>query len=81
MALKSDDSDLSKTWLRTTLGGNGDYYIEMIWENEDGIRYSRAVRVSTSGGYTRDVNVRIAVAELWRAMENAGLNEFLEDEE
>lgn len=81
MALKSDDSDLTKTWLRTTLGGNGDYYIEMIWENEDGIRDSRAVRVSTSGGYTRDVNVRIAVAELWRAMENAGLNEFLEDEE
>jgi hypothetical protein len=81
MALKSDDSDIRKSWLRTMLGGNGDFYIEIITENEDGIRDSMCVRVSTSGGYTRDTDVKIAVAELFRAMENAGLNNFIEDDQ
>lgn len=79
MALKSDDSDLTKTWLRTTFGGNGDYYVELIWENEEGIRDSRAVRISTSGGYTKDSNVKVAISQLHWAMEDAGLNEFVDD--
>jgi hypothetical protein len=79
MAIKSDDSDIRKTWLRTALGGNGDYYIEVVSENEEGIKESKAVRVSTSGGYTKDVEVKIAVANLFRAMEKAGLNEFVDE--
>lgn len=79
MAIKSDDSDIRKTWLRTALGGNGDYYIEVVSENEEGIKESKAVRVSTSGGYTKDVDVKIAVANLFRAMEKAGLNGFVDE--
>lgn len=78
MALASDDSDIKKTWLRTFLGGNGDFYIEVIAENEEGFIESKAVRVSTSGGYCKDPEVKVAVANLYRAMEKAGLNEFLE---
>jgi len=79
MAIKSDDSDIRKTWLRTTLGGNGDFYIEIISENKDGLKESTAVRVAMSDGYTKNTEVKTAVANLYRAMENAGLNGFIED--
>jgi hypothetical protein len=78
MAIKSDDSDIKKTWFRTMLGGNGDFYLEVISENDEGIRESKAVRVSTSGGYTKDSDVKVAIANLYRAMEKAGLNDFVE---
>lgn len=77
MAIKSDDSDIQKTWLRTALGGNGDYYIEVVSENEQGLKESKSVRISTSGGYTKDSDVKVAVANLFRAMEKAGLNDFI----
>jgi hypothetical protein len=80
MAIKSDDSDLSKTWLKTGLGGNCDYYITLIFENEEGLKESKSVRISTSGGYTKSSRVKIAIAELHRALEEANLNDFPDDE-
>ena len=79
MAIKSDDFDLHKTWLRTTLGGNGDYYIEIVSENDKGLKESKSVRISTSGGYTKNSEIKIAISNLYLAMEKAGLNGFIED--
>jgi hypothetical protein len=79
MAIKSDDSDIKPSWFRTSLGGNGDFYLEIIFENEQGLKENKTVRVSTSGGYTKDSDVKIAIANLFRAMENAGLNEFVDE--
>lgn len=76
MAIKSDDSDLDKTWFRTILGGNGDFYLVTVFENEQGLKESKSVRVSTSGGNTKNSEVKVAVANLWRVMEEAGLNDF-----
>lgn len=76
MALKSDDSDLRKTWLTTELGFNGDYYLTIISEI-DGLKSTSSVRISTSGG-NAPTDVRIAVADLFRAMDRFGLNEYPE---
>ena len=78
MALLTDDCDLHTNYLRTAIGGNGDYYIEIIYV-EDGINKSKSVRISTSGGICKDSDVKIAVANLYRAMEKAGLNDFVEN--
>ncbi len=74
MAILTDDCDIRTAYLRTFMGGNGDYYIEII-EEVEGVKKLSCVRVSTSGG-NAPTDVKIAVAELYRAMEKAGLNEF-----
>jgi len=75
MALKSDDSDIEKNWLHMILGGNGDYYIRIVSEDENGIKTAKGVRVSTSGGYAPS-DVKVAAAELFRALEKHKLNEY-----
>lgn len=75
MALLTDDCDINTTYLRTFVGGNGDYYIEII-DVEDGIKKPRCVRIATSGGICKDADVKVAVAKLHWVMENAGLNEY-----
>ena len=75
MAIKSDDFDIRKSWLTTTLGGNGDYYIQVIEEDKQGIKTVNSTRICMSGGYPPS-EVRIAVAELYRAMEKHNLNEY-----
>lgn len=74
MAILTDDCDMNETYLRTMLGGNGDYYIQLI-ERKDGINTVSYTRVSTSGGNAPS-KVKIAVANLFRVMEEEGLNEF-----
>lgn len=74
MALKSDDSDIQPAWLTTQLGENGDYYVTIISEI-DGLKTTKTVRVSTSGGYAPS-DVKIAVANLFRAMEICNLNTY-----
>lgn len=78
MAIRDDD--FNKVWFRITLGGNGDYYPELIWEDKDGIRHFKTIRICTSGSKI-DVDVRIKIAELYRQMEKLGLNEYPDDEE
>ena len=76
MAIKSDDSDIRETWLTTEAGGNGDYYVNIFRKEKDGNIRSDSVRISTSGGYTnKHKDVILAVANLYREMEKAGLNE------
>jgi hypothetical protein len=74
MALKSDDSDIKKAWLMTSEGGNGDYYISIISEN-NGLKEVASVRISTSGG-NAPLDVKIAVADLYRCMRECSLNEY-----
>jgi hypothetical protein len=73
MALLTDDCDYNDIYMVTSLGGNGDYYISLI-DKKDNLR--KTIRVSTSGG-NAPTEVKIAVANLYRAMEAAGLNECL----
>jgi hypothetical protein len=71
MALLTDDCDIYDIHLMTILGGNGDYYISIIDKKDN---TNKTIRISTSGGFAPS-RVKIAVAELYRAMEDAGLNE------
>lgn len=74
MVIKSDDFDFEETYFETLQGGNGDYYLRITWINEKGLKENKAVRVSMSGGHTKNSDVKIAIARLYQAMEKAGLN-------
>jgi hypothetical protein len=77
MALKSDDSDLNKTWLQTHFGGNGDYYLTIISEDHEGIKSTNTVRIAMSGGFTpRESNIKLLVSQLHWEMEKFNLNEY-----
>lgn len=73
MALRSDDSDIRPAWLQVELGGNGDYYLK-VTEEIQGLRIATSCRISTSGG-NAPLEVRTAIAELFRALEKSNLNE------
>lgn len=75
MALLSDDCDVKEVYMRTMLGGNGDYYLELTLD-EHGDRISICTRISTGGNAPSEV--KIAMAELFRAMEKHGLNEYID---
>ncbi len=80
MALLTDDMDIETTYLRVLLGGNGDYYPQIMWVDDDGIRHFKGMRISTSGG-NAPTDVKIAIAELYRALEKHGLNEHPIDDD
>lgn len=67
MALKSDDFDIRKSWLRCHWGGNGDPYIVIYTEDEKGIISSSSVRIATSGG-NADTEIKVAAVNLTIAM-------------
>lgn len=73
--LLSDDQDIEENYLQTLHGGNGDYYITVKFKNREGDWERKGVRISTSGGNAPS-EVKIAAAELYRAMEKHNLNEF-----
>ena len=77
MALHSDDSDIRPASMYMLLGGNGDYYITIKTKDEDHrqVQQIAGMRISTSGG-NAPTEVKIAVAELFRAMEKHGLNQI-----
>lgn len=77
MALESDDSDIRPASMYMILGGNGDYYITIKTPDEKDPKFQRiaGMRIATSGGNAPS-EVKIAVAELFRAMEKHGLNQI-----
>ena len=77
MAIESDDSDIRQTWLKSYWGGNGDAYITIIYIGEDGLKHDTSVRIAMSGG-NAPTEVKLAVANLARAMEKLNLNEHPE---
>jgi hypothetical protein len=74
MALLTDDMDIQTSYLRVVLGGNGDYYPQIINE-VNGLKEVYSIRVATSGGLA-PVEVKVAIAELFRALEKHNLNEY-----
>lgn len=79
MALLTDDMDIKTAFFRVTNGGNGDYYPEILYKDKDGLLKTIAVRVAMSGG-NAPIEVKLAVANLYRALEAARLNEHPKDE-
>ncbi len=83
MALKTDDIDIRDVRMHIDLGGNGDYYIVLTefgktMFNSEGKLVKQNdvsnIRISTSGGNAPS-DVKIAVAELFRALEKNNLNQ------
>jgi hypothetical protein len=72
MTLLTDDMDLNNNQLLITLGGNGDYYITVISE-ENNLKQYNSVRIAMSGG-NASTNVKNAVAKLYIALEENNLN-------
>ncbi len=81
MALETDDCDIRDVHFYMDLGGNGDYYINLVeYPAEDlqsGSKIFKAInyRMAMSGGKASH-EVKMAFAALYRAMEAAGLNEY-----
>lgn len=75
MALLTDDMDICTAHFYMDLGGNGDFYLNTVKTDDAGVKTVHSVRVSTSGGQAPS-DVKIAVAELYRAMEKHKLNEY-----
>lgn len=71
MALKTDDEDIRDVRMWIEVGGNGDYYINLI-DKKSHMRLD--LRVAMSGG-NAPTGVKLAVANLYRALEAAKLNE------
>jgi len=81
MALRTDDCDIRDVRFYMDHGGNGDFYINLI-EYDRELMQSKYVsmRVSMSGGFAPH-EVRMAVSNLYRAMQGAGLNNHPRDDQ
>lgn len=74
MSLPTDDIDIRNVRFYMEHGGNGDYYLNLV-EYKEGQPPGRInMRISMSGGFA-PIEVKLALAELFRVMEAAGLNE------
>ena len=78
MALKDNDYLENGISLRTMVGDNGDYYLELWSKDKDGCNQSVGFRACTSGGSIKTSRLKIAFAELYRAMEEAEMNDYPE---
>jgi hypothetical protein len=79
VALLTDDCDITDCHFWMEWGGNGDPYI-ILMETEPKFK-KMAFRFAMSGGNTcRLPRVLAAVIELYRAMEEAGLNKHPKDD-
>ncbi len=74
MALLTDDMDITTAFFRVIPGENGGYYPEILYKDKSGILKTVAVRVAMSGG-NAPTEVKLAVANLYRALDAAGLND------
>lgn len=84
MALKTDDCDIRDVYFQMMVGGNGDYYISLYeYPKPDSDDEFKLVnyRMAMSGGFTTNhPEVRTAFVNLFRAMEEAGLNKHPMDD-
>lgn len=89
MAILTDDCDLRDTKFWMEFGGNGDPYINLMQTHKvignDGLFVKRLIRTdirfAMSGGNTNKYpRVRAAIIELYRAMEESGLNKHPKEE-
>jgi hypothetical protein len=78
MALKDNDYYENNNSMRTMAGENGDYYIQLWTKDEDGKNQFIGFRACMSGGPIKSNRLKLAFAELHRAMEEAELNDYPE---
>jgi len=83
MSLKTDDIDIRDVRLWLELGGNGDYYINLMQVGKSLFNHTGklfrlnttiSTRISTSGGNAPS-EIKLAVADLYRLFEKHGLNQ------
>ena len=74
MALLSDNSDIQIAYFRITTGNDGDFYPEVIFKDSEGLNRTACIRIAMSGG-NAPTDVKLAMAELYRALEKHKLNE------
>ena len=74
MALLSDNSDIQISYFRITTGNDGDYYPEILFTDRDGEKRNVYTRIAMSGG-NAPTDVKLAIAELYRALEKNKLND------
>ena len=87
MAIVTDDPDIRMAWMYTETGGNGDYYLTIIemkdQYNKEGKLEKQPItatmRLATSGSKT-PIEVRELITQLYRTMEQLGLNKYPDDE-
>ena len=79
MALLSDDQDIFEAYFRIETGGNGDYYPQITYVDEDNQIHVIGMRVAMSGG-NAPTEVKLAIANLYKALENNNLNKRLADD-
>lgn len=83
MALLTDDQDIRDVRLFIDIGGNGDYYLNLMEMNKNVFNNKgelvqtnvlTGIRISTSGGNAPH-EVKMAIGELYRALQKNNLNE------
>ena len=87
MAIVTDDPDIRMAWMYTERGGNGDYYltiieIKRVYDKDGELEkqpITTTMRLATSGSKT-PIEVRELVTQLYRTMEQLGLNKYPDDE-
>jgi glycerol-3-phosphate cytidylyltransferase-like family protein len=80
MGLLTDFIEYERTWLITKELPNGGHYIYVVFEDDNGIKHKKGVRVSSEGGKAPK-EVKNALAVLFKAMDKNGLNFHPDDEE
>mgnify|MGYP003641011384 CR=1 FL=1 len=75
MGLRDKNYQENDRKLNILLGGNGDYVIQIWDKDEKGMNVVANFEVCTSGGAAPS-SVKVATAELYRALEEHGLNEM-----
>jgi len=80
MALKDNDFLENGISFRTMVGGNGDYYLQIWSKDKDGFNTNIGFRACMSGGPIKTSRLKIAFAELHRAMEEEGFNNYPQDD-
>lgn len=83
MSLRTDDCDIRDVLINMDSGGNGDYYLTLTeYPNPklaNGAKEFKQIhyRMSMSGGFANKFpDVKDAFVKLFRAMQDAGLNEY-----
>jgi hypothetical protein len=78
MALITDDIDIRNVQMQTAVGNNGDYYLSLFEYPKTEFQKFKCIhyRMSMSGGFaSHHPKVREAFVSLYRAMQEAGMNE------
>lgn len=73
--LITDDCDISSNGFLIEYGGNGDYYLGIgVFNQQREYEYHWVKMCGAGGGGIANIRVKLAVAELYRALNEQGIN-------